>query len=156
MKTQDGGETWSVVNTNSLLPSQWEDAIIKSLPGVEGNIWVSLKEKGLYHSSDGGITFKAIAGVESANVFGFGKSAPGSTIPTLFVAGKIKNQVGIFASTDLGNKWFEVIKGKNNLSKFTTLTGDLNRYGRVYLGTCLLYTSPSPRDLSTSRMPSSA
>ena len=27
---------------------------------------------------------------------------------------------------------------------------------RVYLSTCLLYTSPSPRDLSTSRMPSSA
>ena len=25
-----------------------------------------------------------------------------------------------------------------------------------YMGTCLLYTSPSPRDLSTSRMPSSA
>ena len=25
-----------------------------------------------------------------------------------------------------------------------------------YFGTCLLYTSPSPRDLSTSRMPSSA
>ena len=25
-----------------------------------------------------------------------------------------------------------------------------------YAGTCLLYTSPSPRDLSTSRMPSSA
>ena len=25
-----------------------------------------------------------------------------------------------------------------------------------YLGGCLLYTSPSPRDLSTSRMPSSA
>ena len=24
------------------------------------------------------------------------------------------------------------------------------------IGTCLLYTSPSPRDLSTSRMPSSA
>ena len=26
----------------------------------------------------------------------------------------------------------------------------------AYLTTCLLYTSPSPRDLSTSRMPSSA
>ena len=25
-----------------------------------------------------------------------------------------------------------------------------------YIGSCLLYTSPSPRDLSTSRMPSSA
>ena len=27
---------------------------------------------------------------------------------------------------------------------------------KEYLDTCLLYTSPSPRDLSTSRMPSSA
>ena len=30
------------------------------------------------------------------------------------------------------------------------------RYSRALLETCLLYTSPSPRDLSTSRMPSSA
>ena len=28
--------------------------------------------------------------------------------------------------------------------------------GNDFNGTCLLYTSPSPRDLSTSRMPSSA
>ena len=27
---------------------------------------------------------------------------------------------------------------------------------KIYKNTCLLYTSPSPRDLSTSRMPSSA
>ena len=39
--------------------------------------------------------------------------------------------------------WFENVKG----SPFTALS---NLYG------CLLYTSPSPRDLSTSRMPSSA
>jgi len=32
----------------------------------------------------------------------------------------------------------------------------LPRYARGKVGTCLLYTSPSPRDLSTSRMPSSA
>ena len=30
------------------------------------------------------------------------------------------------------------------------------RYASVHVETCLLYTSPSPRDLSTSRMPSSA
>ena len=36
---------------------------------------------------------------------------------------------------------------------------DLDRdyeYTRGHLYSCLLYTSPSPRDLSTSRMPSSA
>ena len=32
----------------------------------------------------------------------------------------------------------------------------LNRYSALKVLACLLYTSPSPRDLSTSRMPSSA
>ena len=38
------------------------------------------------------------------------------------------------------------------LSAFLGLTGNVP--GRFWI--CLLYTSPSPRDLSTSRMPSSA
>ena len=33
--------------------------------------------------------------------------------------------------------------------------GQIQMQGRIVIG-CLLYTSPSPRDLSTSRMPSSA
>ena len=36
------------------------------------------------------------------------------------------------------------------------LLGDVDLEVTVQLGRCLLYTSPSPRDLSTSRMPSSA
>ena len=35
-------------------------------------------------------------------------------------------------------------------------TRDFRREREVLLKACLLYTSPSPRDLSTSRMPSSA
>ena len=41
------------------------------------------------------------------------------------------------------------VEGNSNL-----VTDALSRYGEVH--DCLLYTSPSPRDLSTSRMPSSA
>ena len=33
---------------------------------------------------------------------------------------------------------------------------ELQQYLEEYINNCLLYTSPSPRDLSTSRMPSSA
>ena len=33
---------------------------------------------------------------------------------------------------------------------------ELRELASMFLGICLLYTSPSPRDLSTSRMPSSA
>ena len=38
---------------------------------------------------------------------------------------------------------------------FITLV-DILSEGEIELSACLLYTSPSPRDLSTSRMPSSA
>ena len=36
------------------------------------------------------------------------------------------------------------------------ISGDLPSVDAKLTGPCLLYTSPSPRDLSTSRMPSSA
>ena len=44
------------------------------------------------------------------------------------------------------------------ISDYTPLSGD-RKFGDDHAllgGLCLLYTSPSPRDLSTSRMPSSA
>ena len=47
---------------------------------------------------------------------------------------------GLSSTLDQGKKYFELVQG----------TGTSHPY------TCLLYTSPSPRDLSTSRMPSSA
>ena len=37
-----------------------------------------------------------------------------------------------------------------------SLIADRSCYKGTFYGICLLYTSPSPRDLSTSRMPSSA
>ena len=36
------------------------------------------------------------------------------------------------------------------------ITIDTSNHDTIDFSTCLLYTSPSPRDLSTSRMPSSA
>ena len=49
------------------------------------------------------------------------------------------------------NKWSPAVLAKlNELSELISQ----EQYGQE--GPCLLYTSPSPRDLSTSRMPSSA
>ena len=47
-------------------------------------------------------------------------------------------------------------KPENNLPSDRTATYRETEVIQSYLRTCLLYTSPSPRDLSTSRMPSSA
>ena len=50
-----------------------------------------------------------------------------------------------------------IVKNASNLKGDVTMDKKLSVTGDTTLkGTCLLYTSPSPRDLSTSRMPSSA
>ena len=43
-----------------------------------------------------------------------------------------------------------------NLSPVSVSGESTGVWKKLGAGTCLLYTSPSPRDLSTSRMPSSA
>ena len=53
-------------------------------------------------------------------------------------------EVGVNEANDLLNQ-----AGLPNLNSMEILQGGWDN-------TCLLYTSPSPRDLSTSRMPSSA
>ena len=55
-------------------------------------------------------------------------------------------------SQDYYQSMYEVIFRANNILNFIDAADESNR-SRY---TCLLYTSPSPRDLSTSRMPSSA
>ena len=92
---------------------------------------------------------------------------------------------GRFSKQPTKKKWFRALNGinlnvrkgevvgiigPNGSGKSTLLRviagiyapdeGSVEVQGRITLlagvGTCLLYTSPSPRDLSTSRMPSSA
>ena len=46
--------------------------------------------------------------------------------------------------------------GRFSVSSYTANDGLLKGKYEVMVNACLLYTSPSPRDLSTSRMPSSA
>ena len=59
-------------------------------------------------------------------------------------------------STFGGNYEIVVPEGEYNVYSHVLSDGAQNLVSLRNLGTCLLYTSPSPRDLSTSRMPSSA
>ena len=136
VRTQDGGETWSVANQNSPLPKgAWTGVSVKTLPGVEGEVWAGFEDKGLYRSSNGGETFTQIEGVEYVDGFGFGKSAPNTDNPTLFVSGTIEGSMGVFGSTDLGDSWSQVSNLPNQfLGDVRSVTGDMNTFGRVYLG----------------------
>ena len=59
----------------------------------------------------------------------------------------------------MANQFYELDKNKNIRVIVLRADGDnFSSGGNIpgFLEDCLLYTSPSPRDLSTSRMPSSA
>lgn len=136
VRTENGGENWSIANQNSLLPNgAWTGAKVKTLPGVAGEVWASFTDQGLYRSSNGGETFTQIEGVDYAEGFGFGKAAPNTDNPTLFVSGNIEGSMGVFGSTDLGNSWSQVTDFPDEfLSDVRSVTGDMNTFGRVYLG----------------------
>ena len=56
------------------------------------------------------------------------------------------------------SRWYKVLTEKmtsGDVIQVAEVVRDLT-HAQINKGICLLYTSPSPRDLSTSRMPSSA
>ena len=73
--------------------------------------------------------------------------APGNDTQVMFNDNNDINAISTLAFT----------KGTGTLSATILATATLSHdSGDLTIKTCLLYTSPSPRDLSTSRMPSSA
>ncbi|MEB3887047.1 hypothetical protein [Lyngbya sp. CCY1209] len=134
IRSDDGGETWKIVN-ETLPDGVWQGANVKTAPGMAGEVWVSLSEKGLYRSSNFGEDFVKVA-VEEANVLGFGKAAPDTTQPTVFIQGKIDGETGVFRSTDLGENWVQIADyPMGYFEKSRVITGDMNVFGRVFLGT---------------------
>ena len=69
--------------------------------------------------------------------------------------------VGVFAgitfggySANLGPMYDSIYEDSDSGSNLADIW--IDNESSIWSGDCLLYTSPSPRDLSTSRMPSSA
>jgi hypothetical protein len=98
-------------------------------------------------STDGGETFKRMAGVDDAGLVGFGQPAPGVSHPAVFVWGKVGGVEGLFRSDDVGKTWLKLNDERWGFAQLSALTGDPNRFGRVYLGLHgrgLVYGDPSP------------
>ena len=104
-----------------------------------------------------------------------GKSIAGPTGPYLVTRDEIKNLNDINLALDVNGNRRQTGNTERMIFNFNFLISHLSQFMTLYPGTiittgtpagtamemekpefCLLYTSPSPRDLSTSRMPSSA
>ena len=104
---------------------------------VYGNLYANIKSEN--------ITFSETTSFANVNV------------ENIFLGGGIVGSSGIFDCLTAKNKFDVGLAG----TVFTAISetdgcGSISSPGRVGIGSCLLYTSPSPRDRQKSRMPSSA
>jgi hypothetical protein len=111
---------------------------IRTVPGFEGDLWIALYNGGLTRSSDYGAKFTKIVSVNSCSAVGFGKAAPGSEFPTVFIWGKVVGIEGLYYSTNQGNSWNRINDdahewGGPGNGQF--VIGDMNTLGLVYMST---------------------
>ncbi|MGO9231405.1 MAG: WD40/YVTN/BNR-like repeat-containing protein [Bryobacteraceae bacterium] len=107
---------------------------IYAMPGREGDLWLAAFN-GLYHSTDGGLTFARLGHVERIHAFGFGKAAPGDTGSTLYLIGVVDGVRGIFRSTNAARSWVRINDDRHQWGLLLQITGDPKQFGRVYVGT---------------------
>jgi photosystem II stability/assembly factor-like uncharacterized protein len=107
---------------------------IYATPGKEGDLWLAAFH-GLYHSVDEGKTFIKMDHVKEMYGFGFGKAAPGADYPALFFIGVSDSTHAFYRSDDAAKTWIRINDDQHQYGLVLHITGDPNKYGRVYVGT---------------------
>ncbi|RPI03792.1 MAG: exo-alpha-sialidase [Ignavibacteriae bacterium] len=103
-------------------------------PGMEGDLWIAAFD-GLYHSTDSGVIFSRLNGVEEIHAFGFGRGKTEKSYPTIYLIGTISGIRGIYRSDDRAQTWVRINDRQHQWGMLFHITGDPKKYGRVYIGT---------------------
>jgi photosystem II stability/assembly factor-like uncharacterized protein len=141
--------------TAAELPTaQGGGGVLAAATGIEGDLWVVCRAEGLYHSTDGGVSFAKVAGVGGADALGFGKAAPGKNFPAVFLLGNINQLHARYRSDDAGQTWVRIDDGQHQFgsANIPMIVGDPRVYGRVYLttgGRGVIYGEPSGQKYAT-------
>ncbi|MGN6648164.1 MAG: Ig-like domain-containing protein, partial [Cytophaga sp.] len=112
----------------------WESVLVRTVPGLEGHIWVPLGRNGLKYSTNYGATYTTISNVSYCKSIGIGKAIAGATYPCVFIWGTVGGVTGLFRSTDQGATWLRVNDDAHQFAGAPLLIGDMNVAGKVFLG----------------------
>ncbi|MBW8780309.1 MAG: fibronectin type III domain-containing protein [Verrucomicrobia bacterium] len=121
------------------------DKAMRTVFGREGDIWIpcidyDANRAGLWHSTDSGVSFTKVSGIQSAQSIGFGRTASGSGYPVLYMSGQVNNVWGIYRSEDTGASWIRLNDNQHQYGIVSQITGDPKIYGRCYFnGRGLIY-----------------
>jgi hypothetical protein len=134
-RSSNKGVSFSVAGTpgNSTVNYPWESALIRTVPGYEGHIWVPRAKNGLKYSTDYGATYTTVANVTYCKSVSIGKAISTSSYPTVFIWGTVSGVTGLFRSTDKGATWLKMNDDAHQYAGSPLLIGDMNVFGRVYM-----------------------
>ena len=143
--THDGGVNWTKVFTGQISPWSYWNSKIEAVPGSEGELFFTTgnldgdplvaADIPFMHSTDGGATWQAVAGVKEVTTFGYGAAKVPGGPATIFIVGFVNEQYGIFYSTDDAQTWTQIGRyPAGNLDTITAISGDMDNYGMVYVG----------------------
>jgi hypothetical protein len=136
----DKAVTWVDTGSN---PVQYADQMVAT-PGKQGDLWIA-SWNGLYHTTSSGWgAWTKNSAVTVAKAIGFGKAAPGSFYPTIYMYGTINGVTAIYRSTDIGNTWLRINDDQHQWGGISTLTGDPKVFGTVYVGARGIIYGTSP------------
>lgn len=145
-KSTDGGVTFDLETSG--LPNSSQSLV--TVPGQKGDLWLAAGDSGLHHSTDGGLTFRKMPGVERALLFAAGKRAPGASYAALYLDGALTDgRKGIFRSLDAGLSWQSIGDARNPIGDVpNSITASFQTFGLVFIGTNgrgIYYGSPETR-----------
>ena len=89
----------------------------------------------LFRSIDGGVHWRTLDRVTRVDDIAFGKAAPGSSVPSIYLSGQVDGRYGIWRSVDDAQGWQRVADfPMGRLDQVTVIEGDKDVFGRVYVG----------------------
>lgn len=146
----DAGRTFQPASARGLtLPRQAGGGVALAVaPDRAGDVWIGSRGGGLFHSTDAGATFARIAAVEDTEAVGFGKAAPGTSYPAIYLRGGIDGRAAFYRSTDGGVSWVRINDDAHQYggANQPLIIGDPRIFGRVYLttgGRGIIYGDPA-------------
>lgn len=116
-------------------PHRPTNAVVYAVPGHAGELVAISARGGVIHGRDDGQVLRQSDAVSSAVSLGFGKPAPGRSESTLFLAGTVDGQRGLFRSMDSGAHWLRINDDAHQYGEVGYVTGDPRVFGRVYFAT---------------------
>jgi hypothetical protein len=133
----DDGVTFTTLQAGLPIAAAFTAApTLYSLSDAPGDLWFTAggNANGLYTNTGSAASphLTTVTGVQKSTSLGYGKAAPGSSKLTLFIAGTISGQWGLYRSTDGGLSWIRINDDAHQYGGIDHVTGDMRTFGTVY------------------------